>query len=219
MDIVTKIKPLKASYDSMSLFSKIIIVFTLISLINIVFPVETMAFETSIPVPASMIFEVGDYQDHVTQINFSVQKQYTHEQTVAMLRRQIHFQETLKNYLRSQGSPLAEYTGIILEQNNWKKIIALSNAESSMCRRYPEQLANCWGVGGSNLWDMGDNLGEGIKAMNNFLNNAPSKSRIKYSQMNFEQMNGLYKQPPGDHWVQNNLVVYNQLSELERSVR
>jgi hypothetical protein len=88
-----------------------------------------------------------------------------------------------------------------------------------MCRRYIERLANCWGVGGSDLWDMGENLGEGVVAMNRFLNVAPMRSSIKYSQMNFEQMNGLYKQPPGDHWVYNNLEVYNELTALEKNLK
>ena len=65
---------------------------------------------------------------------------------------------------------------------------------------------------------MGNDLGDGIMAMNRFLNAYPKLSQLKYSQMSFEQMNGLYKQPAAKHWIVNNQIVYNDLTVLEKSL-
>lgn len=223
MDIVTKIKPLRATYESLGIIYKIVIALVLVSLTSTIFPQQSYASEIEVPTAPFMVFESGDHIQYIDQYVSDVESELSyelkHKAAVAKLQKQLKLNDKLKAYLQENRSPLAEYTSILLQQNNWKKIIALSNAESTMCRRYIEHLANCWGVGGSDLWDMGDNLGEGVVEMNKFLNNSPRLSRVKYSQMNFEQMNGLYKQPPGDHWVYNNLEVYNELTALERSVK
>lgn len=218
MDIVKKIKPLKATYESLNWFYKLGAAIVVISLVSTLFPQKSFAMKNDQPAASLMVFESGDHTQFLAEKEAELDFTLRHETAVEKLRRQLRMNEALESYLRSKGSPLAPYAATILQQNNWKKIIALSNAESSLCKRYPTELANCWGVGGSNLWDMGDNLGQGVIAMNKFLNTAPSRSKIKYSQMNFEQMNGLYKQPPGDHWVYNNLEIYNELTALERSL-
>ena len=219
MDIITRIKPLRATYESLGMIYKIVIALVLISLSSTVFPQQTIASETEIFISEEIVFEAGDHTQFLDEIESEASKTLKHEVAVQKLQRQLKMNDVLKRYLTQKRSPLAEYSATILQQNNWKKIIALSNAESTMCRRYIEHLANCWGVGGSDLWDMGENLGEGVVAMNKFLNTSPRLSKVKYSQMNFEQMNGLYKQPPGDHWVYNNLEVYNELTALERSMK
>ncbi len=206
----------KVSIGLMIKFGALIL---LMSLISIILPQKTYAFDEVEITPNPLVFEAGDHTQFLEEIESEIAFEFKHETAVAKLRRQMRMTDALKSYLQSKGSPLAEYTSTILKQNNWKKIIALSNAESSLCRRYIEEKANCWGVGGNDLWDMGANLGEGVIAMNNFLNGAPKKSSIKYSQMNFEQMNGLYKQPPGDHWVLNNLKVWNDLTAIEKSLK
>jgi hypothetical protein len=218
MDIVKKIKPLKASYETLNWFYKISAAVVVIALITTLFPQKSFATEKDVPAAALMVFESGDHTQFLAEKDAEFDFTLRHENAVEKLRRQLRMNDALKKYLEDKGSPLAPYSATILQQNNWKKIIALSNAESSLCKRYPTDLANCWGVGGSNLWDMGENLGQGVVAMNKFLNTAPSRSRIKYSQMNFEQMNGLYKQPPGDHWVYNNLQIYNELTALEKNL-
>lgn len=56
--------------------------------------------------------------------------------------------ETLTAYLAKKNSPLAEQAEHLLDQRDWKLIIAISQAESNMCKR---QLGyNCWGIGGGN---------------------------------------------------------------------
>ena len=55
---------------------------------------------------------------------------------------------TLKNYLIQKNSPLADHVEMLLMQPNWKIVLAISHAESNMCKR---QLGhNCWGIGGGN---------------------------------------------------------------------
>jgi hypothetical protein len=219
MDIVKKIKPLKATYESLRWYHKIGSAIVIVALMTTVFPQKSFASEGEQEIFPEIVFEAGDHTQFMEEILDDASFQYRHETAVQKLQRQLKMNGALKEYLQKKRSPLAEYSAIILQQNNWKKIIALSNAESSLCRRYIEEKANCWGVGGSNLWDMGENLGDGVVAMNKFLNTAPNKSKVKYSQMNFEQMNGLYKQPPGDHWVYNNLEIYNELTALEKSLK
>jgi hypothetical protein len=226
MDIVQLVKPViavsvKATHESLGYLSKLVITVILTSLLSIIIPHESYAAEVKEPGP-HMVFEVGDHLQYISEIEVQQDEavfQLKHETAVAKLKRQMQMVGALKDYLTQKRSPLAGYSQIILQQNNWKKIIALSNAESTLCRNYIEATSNCWGVGGSNLWDMGNNLGEGVVAMNNFLNSAPSKSPIKYSQMNFQQMNGLYKQPARDHWVSNNLETYNELTALEKQFK
>lgn len=54
--------------------------------------------------------------------------------------------EILKNYLEQKKSPLASEVEYLLKQTNWDLIIAISHAESNMCKR---QIGfNCWGIGG-----------------------------------------------------------------------
>lgn len=118
-------------------------------------------------------------------------------------------------WLKSKGSPMTEYTDILMEQKHWKRILSIANAESTLCKRYPTASANCWGIGGENLWDLGDNLGEGIAAANKFLETQPGRSKKKYAEMTIEEMNGLYKQPYGAHWSVNNYTILQELDELE----
>jgi hypothetical protein len=219
MDSLVKTKSDDTAYETLNYFYKFGIALLLISLVPILFPQKTFAYEKHIDITNAMVFEYEDDTQFFEQLSSAYSAKYKHETTVLKLKQQIKLNAALKKYLISKGSPLAEYTYVILQQNNWKKILALSNAESSMCKRYIESIANCWGVGGSDLWHMGDNLGDAVVTMNNFLNTAPKKSRIKYSQMSFEQMNGLYKQPAGDHWVYNNLEIYNELTALEKNIK
>jgi len=226
LDIIRKIKfpHLKASFETLALKHKFFLILFLLSLISTIIPHETYALaanaQTNDQGP-TLIFNAGnsDYQDYLDQLSQDATDKYYQEKLLAEQMRQARLVQKVRIYLQDQGSPLAAYTSTLVSLRNWKKIVALSNAESSMCRHYPTSTSNCWGVGGANLWDMGDNLGDGVITMNHFLNKYPLHSPVKYSQMTFEQMNGLYKQPPADHWVNNNKVVYQDLSEIEASIQ
>ena len=56
----------------------------------------------------------------------------------------------LQDYLNSKGSPLAPYAADILQYDNWKLVLAISNGESTMCKH--QLYNNCWGVGGA--WNL-----------------------------------------------------------------
>ncbi|HEV8600984.1 MAG TPA: hypothetical protein VGQ87_00055 [Patescibacteria group bacterium] len=225
MDIIRKVKPLKVSYDKLSLYHKIGITFLLISFSTVALPHKTFGAlkpvpevkkqETSLP---ALVFTLGDFKNYLKQVDQQATETYHGQQVQKQMDRQKLLAEKLENYLADYNSPLKDYAATLIKLKNWKQIVALSNAESSLCRNYPVKTANCWGVGGSSLWDFGNNLDEGVRSMNKFLENYPKKSKIKYSQMNFDQMNGLYKQPAKEHWVVNNEVVYDDLVKLEQSL-
>jgi hypothetical protein len=225
LDIIRKLKfpHLKASFDTLALKHKLVLIVFLVSLLATLLPHESYA-AASQNNPSNtgplLTFDLSDlsYADYLDTRSQELSDEYYQEQLHQQALRQIKLTTAVRDYLNQQGSPLAEYTETLITLRNWKKIVALANAESSMCRNYPANTANCWGVGGTNLWNMGANLGEGIVAMNHFLNKYPLSSPVKYSQMNFEQMNGLYKQPPAVHWVGNGRSVYDDLVSLENNL-
>jgi hypothetical protein len=224
-DIVRKIKHahLKGTFETLTLGHRFFLIVFLFSLLSSLLPhitlaqVRTQADETG-PILA---FDTGntDYQDYLDQLNQELAQSFYQQQLQQQSLRRDRLTEAVKIYLEQHNSPMAPYAAVLVTLRNWKKIVALSNAESTMCRRYPVDKSNCWGVGGSDLWDMGDNLGQGVIAMNRFLNLHPKRSHVKYSQMSFEEMNGLYKQPPAQHWIDNNQIVYDELVILEQSIQ
>jgi hypothetical protein len=181
------------------------------------FPHQSLAYTAPIE-PKPLVFVLGDHIVYLDVLSFQMSKLYEKKVMQEELNKQILLGQEVKEYLEENGSPLAEYATTLIQLNNWKKIISLSNAESGMCKHYPEDKANCWGIGGANLWYMGSNLGEGILTMNHFLNTYPNRSKVKYAQMTFQQMNGLYKQPAAQHWVDNNQAVYNDLTTIENNL-
>ncbi len=67
----------------------------------------------------------------------------------------------LKDYLASKNSPLTEHVEVLLLQPNWKLVLAISHAESNMCKR---QLGNnCWGIGGVTYHRFYPTFSEGIE--------------------------------------------------------
>jgi hypothetical protein len=224
-DIVRKIKHMhvKATGESLATHYKFFLFIFLFSLLTATMPhiSYAQAAESDAKLSQRLVFDTGntEYQDYLDQLSLELADQFYRQQMQQQTLRRQRLTDALKTYLEERNSPLAPYSAIIVTLRNWKKIIALSNAESTLCKRYPVDSSNCWGVGGANLWDMGSNLGEGVIEMNKFLNNHPRRSHIKYAVMPFEDMNGLYKQPAAQHWVDNNTIIYDQLVELERSIQ
>lgn len=217
---VTEIAPQKASFLSLPLKHKFVTLIALVSLAVWSFPHTTFASEAPKgSTSGALVFVIGDKMVYLDKVfNFQLSQLYNKQQMDQEIDRQLELSNKLKAYLQENGSPLAAYSSTLIQLSNWKKIIALSNAESGMCKHYPTNKSNCWGIGGANLWYMGSNLGEGILSMNRFLNTYPANSKVKYSQMTFRQMNGLYKQPPAQHWVDNNQAIYNDLTAIENSL-
>ena len=73
----------------------------------------------------------------------------------------------LQDYLQKKGSPLANYADTILQQENWKLVLAISNGESTLCKH--QMYNNCWGVGGA--WNLKryKSFGEGFADVNRLL--------------------------------------------------
>ncbi|MBI3952652.1 MAG: hypothetical protein HY336_01720 [Candidatus Doudnabacteria bacterium] len=218
MDIIRKIKPLKASFEKLTHPQKLVLVLVLISLVTLLIPHQSFAALGRNEKQQPLVFVIGDHLDFIAAANKQAKSDYQTRKLEQELMRKQKLAKKVAAYLGSYGSPLSAYSSDLIELKNWKKILALANAESSFCRKYPASKANCWGVGGASLWDFGDDLGQGIKAMDKFLNAYPKRSNIKYSSMPFDRMNGLYKQPAADHWVQNTQGVYNDLTQIEKSV-
>lgn len=220
MDIIRRIKPLIASFEKLNIAYKITLLIILVSFASTIFPHQALAvtIENEKEKPLLLIFILNDHLDFVRQTNSKALQKYRNDEYQKALIRQQLLAQRVQEYLEEQRSPLAPYAKILITLKNWKKIIALANAESTMCKRYREETANCWGIGGANLWTLGKDLGEGIKSVNNFLSNNPKKSKVKYAQMDFKQMNGLYKQPAAEHWVYNNETVYQDLTKIEQSL-
>jgi hypothetical protein len=230
MDIIRIAKPVQnqikvnASFRILTLKQKFFLILFLFSFTTIILPHITFAAVAN-PSPnasAVLVFDISNqnsYENYLASLNQQLNNQvYSHKIQTEVLQHQL-LTEKVKEYLLSQGSPLADYTETLINLKNWKKIVALASAESSICRNYPINKSNCWGVGGGNgLWNMGSNLGQAVITMNKFLNTNP-KGAVKYSQMNFEQMNGIYKKPAAQHWQDNAQGVYQDLSLIESSIK
>jgi hypothetical protein len=224
MDIVKKLTlaHLKASLATLKPKHKLFLHIFLLALVLNLFPHESHAWTIQAPTARKPIL-VFDIKDTSIQETIDVIKStFTDKQKIEAQRQEAlkrgKMIVKLRQYLEANKSPLAEHAGVLVSTKNWKKIIALANAESTMCRRYPTSTANCWGVGGSNLWDFGSDLSDGVLGMNKFLNNYPLRSTVKYTDMPFKQMNGLYKQPAAAHWLYNVQSVYDELTILEKSI-
>ena len=224
MDIFKKLtfNDLKASFEKLKPKQKFYLLVFLLSLVLNLIPHETYAFTIKAPTASEpiLVFNLSDdsVENYLEAWSAILTDQYRRQEIVAQAQRQQKLTQKIETYLAARNSPLAKFAPTLVTVKNWKKIIALSNAESTLCRFYPKSTANCWGVGGSDLWDFGNDLHDGIIGMNRFLNEYPKKMSTKYSQMSFERMNGLYKQPPGAHWVFNAKVIYDDLTVIESSL-
>lgn len=164
--------------------------------------------------PEALVFEINSNKSQTS--NTEVKEKLLGIEDLQLADPNYHLEILVKEYLEKRGSPLAECTHILLTEapDNWEKILSLANAESTLGKRYPKHTANMWGVGGSRLWDFGETPCDGVRGMNNFLNNYPKRG-MKYKDMPIEKMNGLYKQPARAHWANNNYVILRKLAELK----
>ncbi len=118
-----------------------------------------------------IVFEIKNLSTITIPLNYQdvLEENNSSPEELEALQEQI-FQSnvaTLQAYLTQKGSPLANYSDVLLKQDNWKLIIAISNGESTMCKHYAYN--NCWGIGGA--WNLKryKDLGEGITDVNRIL--------------------------------------------------
>ncbi len=113
--------------------------------------------------------------------------------------------EILKGYLASKKSPLQDYAEVLLEQPKWKYVLAISHAESNMCRK---QLGNnCWGIGGAEYHRFYPTFAEGIVDANKLIQ--------KYHDGGLDTARKMMKRWVG--WNNQNWVIATQnvLSDLD----
>lgn len=130
-----------------------------------------------------------------------------------------HYQKLLQEYLTAKRSPMANCTDVLTKLDTHEKILSLSAAESSFGKRTTKGTFNYWGVmQGRGLKKMGNSPCEAVVNMDKFLNEYPRRSAIKYDDMTYAQMCGIYKVPckekSSHHWVKNNNQIISDLRAL-----
>ena len=126
------------------------------------------------------------------------------EQQTAIINQKVYL---VRNYLESKDSPLANYTEILLAQPNWKTIIAISNAESTLGKHC--YMNNCSGIFGQNGLKTYDTVPDWIVDMQNLLSN-------RYDGWTLQQMDGIYVYPRSSSWFIATTTVYQDLDQIEQ---
>lgn len=114
----------------------------------------------------------------------------------------------LTQYLVDKGSPLAKYAGELARMPNWKTLVGIAAAESSLCKKTARN--NCWGIGPNNTPLTYDDISQSLYYANYLLN--------KYSKlgMNPAKPETIVRTYVGyDHatWVSNVESVFAELAE------
>ena len=178
---------------------KIILVITLISLVAWHFPslaIGTAHAQTD-ESQKSLTFEIkSQNQNDLDKLKAQTLALAEMDAKVALVR----------NYLQSKNSPLANYTEILLAQDDWKTIISVSNAESNMGLHC--YVNNCSGIFGSRGLRTYETIPDWIVDMQNLINQ-------RYKGWTLNQMNGIYVYPRSNNWIAASSMIYNDLSHLE----
>ncbi len=214
---------MKASFTLGSAIEKAINIVAVIGvMVWVMYPYITVKADNSLQNlgESALVFEVKSIPNSVnTDQNLSNNQSSVSYATLASqdlgYQTKQAYKDLLRDYLTQRRSPFAECVDQLVELQTADKILSLSNAESGLGKRAPVGKHNYWGVGGSNLWKMGNSVCEGVQSMDNFLNEFPRRSPIKYKDMSIDRMNGLYKQPRAIHWSNNNNVILNDLAGLK----
>lgn len=103
--------------------------------------------------------------------------------------------DQIREYLTAKKSPMADEAEFLVQQPNWKLIIAISNAESTYCRFKIDW--NCWGLGGEKHYRHYKNLHDAIADDEKYLEN------WKYSKLTPEAMVCTYVGNCSKTWLAN----------------
>lgn len=109
----------------------------------------------------------------------------------------------LRQYLTARSSPLAPYAHVIAAQSQWKTILAISFAESSLGKSCVAN--NCSGIGGSNLVEY-DSVSEWVIALNVLLEK-------RYRDKTVGEMCGVYVQPCNPNWLLATNQIFDELQQ------
>ncbi len=117
--------------------------------------------------------------------------------------------QLVRSYLQSKNSPFANYTEILLAQNDWKTILAVSNSESNMGLHCYKN--NCSGIfGNSGL--------RSYASVTDWMVDFQSLIDKRYKNKTLAQMNGVYVVPRSNNWLQASSTVYDDLTQIEKQV-
>ena len=120
--------------------------------------------------------------------------------------------QLLQDYLESKDSPLADYTGIILAQQDWKTILAISNAESTLGKHC--YFNNCSGIYGR--YDIGYSGLKKYETKADWIVDLQNLLDKRYEGWTLDQMNGTYVYPRSTSWIRATKQIYNDLTNLEK---
>lgn len=112
-------------------------------------------------------------------------------------------QSKLEKYLQSKNSPLQSESRVIAEQENWKLILSISYAESTLGKKC--YYNNCSGIGGSQI--------RTYKSLKNWVIGFNGLLERKYKDQSLEQMCGVYVQPCNPNWLLANKQILSELDE------
>jgi len=119
--------------------------------------------------------------------------------------------QLLQAYLESKNSPLADYAGILMAQQDWKTILAISNAESTLGQHC--YYNNCSGIYGT--YGIGYSGLKRYETKADWIVDLQSLLSKRYEGWTLDQMNGIYVYPKSSTWIRATKQVYNDLTNLE----
>ena len=146
---------MKALFTPTPAKEKAIVIFSLLSMVFWIYPKAVLASVLQAPgQTTAQIFEIKITDASLLNPNSNNNQTFltynTTQQTDPLF-------TNLQAYLKDHNSPLQGYTSQLLEHDNWKMVLAISQVESNMCvhnLRY-----NCSGIGGPGHFYAFDNFG------------------------------------------------------------
>lgn len=136
-------------FERLSILDRSFITMLVIAVSSVLVPISAHA-QTSNTSP--LVFEIKTLPKITIPTNYTVFATTDSIDTPTDNSQEIFDQNVavLQDYLASKGSPLADHADTLLQQDNWKLVVAISNGESTMCKHYAYN--NCWGIGGA--WNL-----------------------------------------------------------------
>lgn len=180
---------------------KVAIIIALFSLANLALPVASKAHAENAVQTQALVFDINPDSLITNPENQNPQFQNIDKKV-----------KLVREYLKSKNSPLADYTEILLAQDDWKTILAISNAESTLGQHC--YYNNCsgiyerFGVGYAGLKKY-DSMASWIVDLQQLLDQ-------RYKGWSLKEMNGIYVYPRSSSWYAATSKVYNDLNKIEQ---
>ena len=198
----------------MTALKKSFYVVAFLPVITLVYPAITVQASELQSGQQDLVFEVNNSNKNLVTKLLTVEEIQAHD---AEFQTQVALKNLLREYLAKRNSPLAACADTLVDQENMDKILSLGAAESGNGKRYIRSTNNLWGWNGGRT-NMGATLCDAVVQMNTNLENYPRRSVVKYADMSYADMCGLYKQPCKEkgnhHWVRNNQAIVNDMTKL-----